>query len=983
MKTIVLVLFIVIYSIISAETEWDENGIPIRQGNNIAWSGASATALNSDIICIWSDTRNGKRNIYGQRIDSAGNLLWPEDGIEISSTETSTDFQDNPVVIANSANDVIVAWLSFTDPEIWELRIQRIDVYGNKLWDDEVISLYSGDYIFSKIYLINDESDGAFIFWKSNGPAVLGLHILADGSIAPGWEPGGSLVILQCDYYYTNIIPDGYGGAVLAYFTGDYPEYSLFIQKINGSGDLLWGEDGIFLFDGPRSPITISVGNNDNYFCSWRDSELIHIQQIDLDGNILWDEDLTIQNYNYVYYLQTVIGNDGYPILCWKEYNMLYVQKIDTEGNLLWGSDHLIINDSYISYYDRDIISDNNNGIWITWGDYSEIYLQHVDSNGSILLEENGLSVCIHENHRWLPRIDSTLDDNICIFWGDNRNEFNGIYNQIIDFNGVIQLPENGSEIYKGLSGSTHYFTIIPNGDNPFLLWSDRRNIEADQIYMQSLNGDGSINFCENGIPVTQYTGNNQDDFNSIFDSNSDLIITVWEENREGYDQVFIQAVDESGNQTWSETGILLSTPTFHADKPYISSIDNSGISEYYIGWSELNSDWDFCVKGQKIINGEIQWTEGGVEIFNSSYDDELIGLVENFFIYQSGSWDNNDIYVKRVDAQGNTYPGWPENGIQVSNETSITSIYSMKSILIPDGLLIIWGEIINNDLGIYGQIITPEGNFLWQEGGLLLADQDYDQCNVSILYNGNIVMAWEDFRSVDNSEVYAQKFSIEGIELWQEGGVPVASGIDAYYTNPNLSYINDQYLIIYEEKIGYDDKDIKAQLLNEDGELLWQDNGIFLCNEYKDQKYPNAAVNNEDDVYITWLDGRSVLLGDEGINSIYGIYAQKLNIENNPIENKIIVNTIPDLSNYPNPFNPSTTIRFSIWNNSKIDLSIYNIKGQKIKTLTRNEYNKGIHSVIWHGDNESGQEVNSGIYFYKLNINSKTEMIKKCLLIK
>lgn len=86
---------------------------------------------------------------------------------------------------------------------------------------------------------------------------------------------------------------------------------------------------------------------------------------------------------------------------------------------------------------------------------------------------------------------------------------------------------------------------------------------------------------------------------------------------------------------------------------------------------------------------------------------------------------------------------------------------------------------------------------------------------------------------------------------------------------------------------------------------------------------------------------------------------------------------------NVPNPFNPSTTIEFSIQNDSKVELTIFNIKGQKVKTLLNDTFNKGNHSIIWNGDDESNKPVSSGVYLYKLIINSKTEMMRKCLLLK
>ena len=89
------------------------------------------------------------------------------------------------------------------------------------------------------------------------------------------------------------------------------------------------------------------------------------------------------------------------------------------------------------------------------------------------------------------------------------------------------------------------------------------------------------------------------------------------------------------------------------------------------------------------------------------------------------------------------------------------------------------------------------------------------------------------------------------------------------------------------------------------------------------------------------------------------------------------------DLSNYPNPFNPTTTINYSLKENSKVSLNIYNIKGQKVKQLVSDHLPSGQHSVVWDGNDDNGSQVSSGIYFYKLNVNGKTEPVKKCLLLK
>ena len=88
-------------------------------------------------------------------------------------------------------------------------------------------------------------------------------------------------------------------------------------------------------------------------------------------------------------------------------------------------------------------------------------------------------------------------------------------------------------------------------------------------------------------------------------------------------------------------------------------------------------------------------------------------------------------------------------------------------------------------------------------------------------------------------------------------------------------------------------------------------------------------------------------------------------------------------LFNYPNPFNPTTTISFSIPEESNINLTIFNIKGQKIKSLVNEQLLKGKHSITWDGEDATGKDVCSGLYLYKLNINGKTEIVKKCMLLK
>ncbi|MCK5050780.1 MAG: T9SS type A sorting domain-containing protein [Candidatus Cloacimonetes bacterium] len=120
-----------------------------------------------------------------------------------------------------------------------------------------------------------------------------------------------------------------------------------------------------------------------------------------------------------------------------------------------------------------------------------------------------------------------------------------------------------------------------------------------------------------------------------------------------------------------------------------------------------------------------------------------------------------------------------------------------------------------------------------------------------------------------------------------------------------------------------------------------------------------------------------------DGTNTDTEIKVDYINVSFTGIESETISLETILLSNYPNPFNPTTTISFSISNESKIDISIYNIKGQKVKTLMNESFEKGSHSIIWDGEDETGNSVSSGIYYYKLKMNGKIEAVRKCLLLK
>jgi len=85
---------------------------------------------------------------------------------------------------------------------------------------------------------------------------------------------------------------------------------------------------------------------------------------------------------------------------------------------------------------------------------------------------------------------------------------------------------------------------------------------------------------------------------------------------------------------------------------------------------------------------------------------------------------------------------------------------------------------------------------------------------------------------------------------------------------------------------------------------------------------------------------------------------------------------------NYPNPFNPSTTVKYSMEESANVSIDIYNIKGKKVKTLVNDIQSAGSHTEVWNGSNDKGETVGSGIYFMKMRAGN-VESTKKMVLMK
>ena len=1003
MKNIYFLLFLLTAVTLSAQIQWT-NEVSVRRGENIEWYRSSAPVDGNCVVYTWSDTRNGDRDVWVQKMDSNGNEIWNVGGVLVNG---EINRQEDPVVIHTGSGEVIIAWIDFRNEDAGDVYAQKLDANGNLQWNTAGVPLCLADDIQITLNIIPDENGGAFIIWlddrnNNGGSDIYGTRILSDGSIATGWVTNGNAIISESAVQSQHTFwEDGSGGGILAWHDErNANDKNIYIQRISSNGNLLWDPSGILLCNAANIQETpkMAPDGTGNFIFTWRDFRSdtggdVYAQRVDINGNLLWTNEIVVYAGDGVQRNPRITeASDTGTIVVWEDGRNeiaqqkqdIYAQKISTGGSLLWGADGIPVSVAIYDQLNPRLIGDNSGGTWIIWEDgriedhpWGDIYVQHLNSSGTALLAANGNIVCDAEGYQFSPVIKTTDNDVFCM-WGDDRTGSTGLYLQLLDFSGNIQLDPNGEIIFYGLCGDALNFQFLPNGDNQVIIWEDTRNATiAIQIYYQVLNGDGSFVLIEDGQPITTMTGFNQENMKAELYPGSDVLCAVWEENKEGFKQIYTQAVDLQGNFIWSDSvGIQVAPSTGQQETPQGSIIEDNSTFEYNIGWEDFTDAYDSCIQGQKIIDGQLQWGSQGVTIVDRTGNDELCDIVENFYIWQSVGYNNRNIFCKLVDENGMTAFNWDEDGLEVCVVDTFNA-ENARGILVPEGLLIVWDDVRNGDLDIYAQLVTYDGTILWEENGIPLVCVQNDQQFSNMIFDEDdgLFMVWNDFRTGDFYDVYMQKYDETGTGVWQENGLEVVAKTSNQHS-PYLTSNGEEFMVFWEDYDLIDQSNLKAQMIDANGILKWPVNGFNICDAIKNQNKPMAVTGSDGYCYVIWEDTRS-----SGKTDIYNIYAQKIQYELVDVQDDEIPTGNMVISyNYPNPFKNSTSISFNINPTlyKNVVLKIYNIKGQQVKSIKVESNN-----LTWNGKDNINKTVANGIYFYRLEADNFKSKPGKMILLK
>jgi len=291
------------------EIQWQPGGVPICTDRKFQQELSIIADDAGGAIITWHDYRSesGTPYVYAQRINADGEVQWEHDGVIVAGQE---GYQKYPVLAGDGAGGAIIAWQDWRDGK-GDIYAQRVDANGKMVWQENGAPVCAMPERQWYPTIVTDGADGAIIVWmdhrndeedmiisRTNPPVTAGWDIYAQRVNAQGemqWQMNGVPVcVAQGDQYDYSIISDGAGGAFITWHDQRGGNWDIYAQKLNSLGNVEWAKLPVCNESGDQYNPNIVSDGVDGVIITWWDKRDIYgdiyAQRIDANGNFLWVE---------------------------------------------------------------------------------------------------------------------------------------------------------------------------------------------------------------------------------------------------------------------------------------------------------------------------------------------------------------------------------------------------------------------------------------------------------------------------------------------------------------------------------------------------------------------------------------------------------------------------------------------------------------------------------------------------------------------
>jgi hypothetical protein len=469
---LILVFFVLLFANpFCAYAGWSSNptvNTPISTPDSNQTNSKAVSDGKGGAILSWADERAGSgiSQMYAQRIDANGNVLWTTNGVPLSSAVTIQGFQQ---MVSDGNGGTVVAWQDYRNGGGWDIYAQRIDGDGNVLWTTDGVAITTAASGQSDLQIVSDGSGGAVIVWgdyRNNNWDIYAQRIDADGS-ARWTATGVAIAATPANQVNPQLVGDGSGGAIIVWHDSRNGTNDIYAQRIDADGNFSWTTNGVAV-------------------CTAAYSQAY--PQIVSDGSggvvIVWEDNRATFNYD------------------------IYAQRINANGAPLWTPNGVAVAIGTNTQRSPQVMSDGSGGGIFVWEDNHsgtwEVYAQRMNANGSPLWPASMFVASTSNTNSSFPAVYKGMHDGsggVVIAWQDQRNAESDIYAQRINANGVLQWTAGGVAISTA-SYTQEYPTLVGTADGVIITWDDWRNPPYADIYAQKVRYDGIFAVTCSNDPV-------------------------------------------------------------------------------------------------------------------------------------------------------------------------------------------------------------------------------------------------------------------------------------------------------------------------------------------------------------------------------------------------------------------------------------------------------------------------------------------------
>lgn len=801
---------------------WNSSGVPVSTAavTMSEWKLVAASSVGA--ILAWRDNRVGGARVYAQKLSGLGGPLWGAAGVSLC---TNAADQRAPAVVSDGADGAIVAWRDSRAGER-DLYAQRVNAAGSVLWGaaGKGVRLGAGDP--SQPAIVGAPGSGAIVGWSENQEAfdnrIVAQKLSASGDTT--WAGAAFLCLALNGKTDVRGVADGVGGAVFAWtdrrneVNGD-----IYAQRVlsTGTADTAWPVNGIAVCNAPGLQAFRMISDlSGGAVFAWEDwrnapNRDVYAQRV-LRSGILGPGWIA----NGVNLCAGAAGYQGNMALCTDAGGGAFVVWDDERTNGTTGVDvytmqvtasgavasdpHWPVNGTRAANFNSvklepKAVSDGFGGVIVTWKDFRngnfDVYASRVMPNGlpDPAWPAEGLAVCTSPDEQYPTAIASDGAGGAVIAWSDYRDvgtQSVDVYAQHVTIGGSLTWTPNGVPVATANGVQDNARITHVGGGVTVLAWTDGRNAGPNglDVYVQRLSAGGLPQWTGGGVALIQATGDQNEI--EILPGNAGRVWLSWSDRRSGTAQIYQLLVSTAGGAEagWPLSGSAAAPNAFIQRTSRIATDGSGGV---LAAWRELHGG-NTDIAAQRMTpagSPAAGWSASGTPICQQPQNqyqpvvagDNAGGAFIAWADLRSGT--DLDVYVQRVTSSGIVSAGWPVDGAAVCTAPGD----QIQPEIIPDGsggIILTWrdsrtqskpatrgklslrGTPTPADTSLYCLRVTATGQVAtgWPADGLVLCAVEGNKTAPTPIADGygGVIVAWQDDRS-GTEDVYLGKITGSG----------------------------------------------------------------------------------------------------------------------------------------------------------------------------------------------------------------------------